>query len=218
MTTTIVPTIETTDRGLAVTSETIAHGSGIQHKNILELIENRKSDFEQFGPFAFETRKGHPLPQGGYAKATRTAVLNEPQSTLLMTFMRNTEQVVAFKVALVKAFYQMAQQLNGNTQDALFTDDALGLSIGQPVPHLPRAIAVSKVDPRTTRNDRIAQAAREANGQWVPVTIADFEDKQYTELARAIPYGTRKSFPRGQYRAVTRDNQLYIQHITGKDA
>lgn len=211
MTTTIVPTIETTDRGLAVTSETIAQGSGIQHKNILELIENRKSDFEQFGPTAFETRSqkrgGHPV---------RTAVLNEPQSTLLMTFMRNTEQVVAFKVALVKAFYRMAQQLNGNTQDALFTDDALGLSIGQPVPHLPRAIAVSKVDPRTTRNDRIAQAAREANGQWVPVTIADFEDKQYTELARAIPYGTRKSFPRGQYRAVTRDNQLYIQHITGK--
>lgn len=212
MTTTIVPTIETTDRGLAVTSETIAQGSGVQHKNVLELIETRKSDFEQFGPFAFETRKGKALPQGGYAKATRTAILNEPQSTLLMTFMRNTEQVVAFKVALVKAFYDMAQQLKTGTQDALFTDDELGLSIGQPVAQLPKALAAVKTDPRTTRNDRIAQAAREANGQWVPVTIEDFGDKQYTELAKGINYGNRKSFADGNYRAVTRDNQLYIRH------
>lgn len=212
MTTTIVPIIETTDRGLAVTSETIAQGSGIEHRAVLQLIGNYTDDLEQFGPTAFEMRKGQPLPQGGYAKATRTAVLNEPQSTLLMTFMRNTEQVVAFKVALVKAFYDMAQQLKTGTQDALFTDDALGLSIGQPVPHLPKTIAVSKVDPRTTRNDRIAQAAREANGQWVPVTVADFGDKQYTELAKGINYGKRSSFADGNYRAVTRDNQLYIRH------
>lgn len=205
MTTTIVPTIETTDRGLAVTSETIAQGSGVQHKNVLELIENRRDEFEEFGTFAFQTRKSGGRP-------VRTAILNEPQSTLLMTFMRNTEQVVAFKVALVKAFYQMAQQLNGHTQDALFTDNELGLSIGQPIPQLPKAIAAVKTDPRTTRNDRIAQAAREANGQWVPVTIAEFGDKQYTELAKGINYGKRSSFADGNYRAATRDNQLYIQH------
>ncbi|NWN89221.1 MAG: Rha family transcriptional regulator [Micrococcaceae bacterium] len=213
MTTTILPTIEATNSGLAVTSETIARGSGVQHKNVLELIDNRRAEFEQFGPTAFETRSqkrgGNPI---------RTAVLNEPQSTLLMTFMRNTEQVVAFKVALVKAFYQMAQQLKNGTQDALFTDDALGLSIGQPVPHLPKALTAVKTDPRTTRNDRIAQAAREANGQWVPVTVADFGDKQYTELAKGINYGNRKSFADGNYRAVTRDNQLYIRHNTGKAA
>lgn len=205
MTTTIVPTIETTDRGLAVTSETIAQGSGVQHKNVLELIENRRDEFEEFGTFAFETRKSGGRP-------VRTAILNEPQSTLLMTFMRNTEQVIQFKVALVKAFYQMAQQLKTGTQDALFTDDELGLSIGQPVAQLPKQLTVAKVDPRTTRNDRIAQAAREANGQWVPVTITEFGDKQYAELAKGINYGTRSSFPRGQYKAVHRDNQLYIQH------
>lgn len=211
MTTTIVPTIETTDRGLAVTSETIAQGSGVEHRAVLQLINTYKDDLEQFGTSAFEMRKSGGRP-------VRTALLNEPQSTLLMTFMRNTEQVVAFKVALVKAFYDMAQQLKTGTQDALFTDDALGLSIGQPVPHLPKTIAVSKVDPRTTRNDRIAQAAREANGQWVPVTVADFGEKQYTELAKGINYGNRKSFADGNYRAVTRDNQLYIQHNTGKAA
>lgn len=149
MTTTIVPTIETTDRGLVVTSETIAQGSGIEHRSVLQLVNTYKDDLEQFGTSAFEMRKSGGRP-------TRTALLNEPQSTLLMTFMRNTEQVVAFKVALVKAFYQITQQLNGPTQDALFTDDALGLSIGQPVPRLPKSLAVVKTDPRTTRNDRIA--------------------------------------------------------------
>ncbi|HEY4534799.1 MAG TPA: Rha family transcriptional regulator [Enteractinococcus sp.] len=205
MTTTIVPTIETTDRGLAVTSETIAQGSGVEHRAVLQLINTYKDDLEQFGTSAFEMRKSGGRP-------VRTAILNEPQSTLLMTFMRNTEQVVAFKIALVKAFYQMAQQLKTGTQDALFTDDELGLSIGQPVAQLPKQLAVAKVDPRTTRNDRIAQAAREANGQWVPVTIAEFGDKQYTELAKGINYGKRSSFANGNYRAVTRDNQLYIRH------
>lgn len=218
MTTTIVPTIETTTNGLAVTSETIAQGSGIQHKNVLDLIENRRSDFEQFGQTAFEARSGERRPQGGTGRPTRVALLNEPQSTLLMTFMRNTDQVVAFKVALVKAFYHMANQLNGHTQDALFNDTELGLSIGQPVPCLPRTLATTKIDPRTTRNDRIAQAAREANGQWVPITIDEFDEKQYRQLAYAIRYGRRKSFTNNQYNAVTRDNQLFIQHNPEKES
>lgn len=211
MTTTIVPTIETTDRGLVVTSETIAHGSGVEHRAVLQLINTYKDDLEQFGTSAFEMRKSGGRP-------VRTAILNEPQSTLLMTFMRNTEQVIQFKVALVKAFYQMAQQLKTGTQDALFTDDELGLSIGQPVAQLPKQLTVAKVDPRTTRNDRIAQAAREANGQWVPVTIDSFGAKQYSELAKGITYGQRQSFPRGQYNAVHRDNQLYIKHTPRKAA
>lgn len=209
MTTTIVPTIERTDSGLAVSSENIAQGAGVQHKNVLEMIEKRSSDFEQFGRVSFETR---PIETAGGVQRRRTALLNEPQSTLLMTFMRNTEQVVAFKIALVKAFYNVAQQLNGSTQEALFTDDALGLSIGQPVPQLPKELEITKTDPRTTRNDRIAQAAREANGQWVPVTITGFGDKQYAELAKGINYGRRSSFADGNYRAVTKDNQLFVRH------
>ena len=37
--------------------------------------------FEEFGPLAFETRKGKALPQGGFAKATEYALLNEQQAT-----------------------------------------------------------------------------------------------------------------------------------------
>jgi phage regulator Rha-like protein len=99
------------DGTLVVSSETIADGSGVQHKNVLDLIDSRRPDFEDFGPLAFETRKGVALAQGGFAKGTRFALLNEAQATLLMTFQRNTDQVVAFKKALVKAFFDMARQL-----------------------------------------------------------------------------------------------------------
>ena len=38
------------------TSLAIAEGVDVQHKNILELIRNNISDFEEFGRVAFETR------------------------------------------------------------------------------------------------------------------------------------------------------------------
>lgn len=107
----IVPTIEHDFRGLHVSSLNIAEGSGVQHKNVLESVSKNQADLEQFGPVAFETRKGAALPQGGFAMATRIALLNEQQSTLVMTYMKNTEQVKAFKLALVKGFFEMAKQL-----------------------------------------------------------------------------------------------------------
>lgn len=44
---------------LLVSSETIAEGSGVQHKNVLELINANHADFEDFGEVAFETRPGY---------------------------------------------------------------------------------------------------------------------------------------------------------------
>lgn len=92
---------------LFTTSEAIAQGAGVQHKNTLELIERSRGDLEDFGAVAFQTR---PLPGGGIP--VRVAKLNEQQATLILTYLRNTEQVRAFKKALVKAFYEMAQQLH----------------------------------------------------------------------------------------------------------
>jgi len=43
----------------------------------------------------------------------RIALLNEQQATLVMTYQRNTEQVKAFKLALVKSFFIMAKELAG---------------------------------------------------------------------------------------------------------
>ena len=93
------------------TSEIIAQGVGVQHKNILALVRNYQADFETFNPVAFETRQGKALPQGGFGQGVTIAILSEQQATLLVTYCKNTETVRKFKVALVKAFYEMRQQL-----------------------------------------------------------------------------------------------------------
>lgn len=97
------------DGSLVVTSEAVAEGAGVQHKNVLELIGNNVTDFEEFGEVAFETR---PFQTAGGVQTRRVALLNEQQATLLMTYQRNTDRVRQFKKALVKAFFEMAQRLH----------------------------------------------------------------------------------------------------------
>lgn len=112
MNTHIVPTIERAESGsLVVTSETIAEGAGVEHRAVLQMIAKHETRIKRFGPLAFEMRQGSPLPQGGFAATTRVALLNEQQSTLIMSFMRNTEQVMDFKEALVDGFFKMAEQI-----------------------------------------------------------------------------------------------------------
>ncbi|HJX77315.1 Rha family transcriptional regulator [Glutamicibacter sp.] len=111
----IVPTIEHNGFGLVVSSEQIAEGAGVQHKNVLESISTHTAKLERFGQVAFETRAGYNNSQ------VRVALLNEPQSTLLMTFMRNTDQVAEFKANLVEAFFKMAQQLSSAPRPAELT-------------------------------------------------------------------------------------------------
>lgn len=106
MNTHIVPTIERAENGeLTVSSLTVAEGSGVEHRAVLQLIMKRTLELEQFGQVAFEMRAGYNNAQ------VRVALLNEPQATLLMSFQKNTAEVIAFKVALVKGFFEMARQL-----------------------------------------------------------------------------------------------------------
>lgn len=100
-----------TDGSPVTTSLAIADGVDRPHKNIIELVRETVVDLEAFGPVAFETRKGKALPQGGYAKPAQVAILNEHQATLLITFMRNIGAVKEFKKRLVKAFFEMRDQL-----------------------------------------------------------------------------------------------------------
>jgi hypothetical protein len=98
---------------LATTSMAIAEGTKTQHKNVLALIRAHRADIEQFGQVAFETR----LNQQG--SGTEVAMLNEQQSALTIAFMRNSEVVRAFKVALVKEFYRMRDTLAAPVADTL---------------------------------------------------------------------------------------------------
>jgi phage regulator Rha-like protein len=107
-----VPELVRVDHGRPVTTSlVIADGAKAQHKNVLALVREHRADLEEFGPVAFETRQGSPLPQGGFGATTEHALLNEQQATVLITFMRNTITVRALKVRLVREFYRTASEL-----------------------------------------------------------------------------------------------------------
>ncbi|MEW8347028.1 MAG: Rha family transcriptional regulator [Candidatus Thiodiazotropha taylori] len=96
---------------LTTTTLAIAEGLELSHKAIIQLTRKYLKELEEFGEVPFEMRSQGVRPQGG-SSTIRCAILNEPQATLLFTFMRNNRIVKAFKVRLIKEFYRMRQALN----------------------------------------------------------------------------------------------------------
>lgn len=97
------------------TSEAIAHGVGMEHKTIIQLLRKYLADLSEWGEVAFQMRLN---PQGS---PTEYAWLNEGQSMFLMTLMRNNPVVVAFKKALVNAFLEMRDRLRAAPQPQFVT-------------------------------------------------------------------------------------------------
>ena len=95
------------------TSEIIAKALNKRHHDVIELIRKYISQLDNFGRVAFKTT---PFETKGGVQRKEIAYLNEAQSTLLVTLMRNSEKVVKFKLALVKAFFEMRQQLQLQNQ------------------------------------------------------------------------------------------------------
>ncbi len=92
-------------------TEIIAKGVGVQHKNVLALVRSRADLLAEFGKLAFETRVNRRGPVTEYAQ------LNERQTTLLLTLMRNSDKVSAFKVELIREFYRMRDALQQRDQN-----------------------------------------------------------------------------------------------------
>lgn len=88
------------------TSETIAEGVELAHKTVIQLVRKYISDLSEWGEVAFQMRLN---PQGS---STEVAWLNEGQSMFLMTLMRNSPVVLAFKKALVKAFLELRDRVS----------------------------------------------------------------------------------------------------------
>lgn len=91
------------------TSEIIAECAGVQHHTITRLLRNHKERFEAFGVYGFEIHKPSKESLGGRPK--KIYHLNEQQATLLVTYLDNTPQVASFKENLVKAFFEMRDEL-----------------------------------------------------------------------------------------------------------
>lgn len=87
------------------TSDIIAEYSENSHHAIQQLINKNKEKLEAFGKVAFEMRA---LPSGQKAKIYH---LNEQQATFLITLLKNTPNVVAFKFELTRQFYAVREEL-----------------------------------------------------------------------------------------------------------
>lgn len=87
-------------------SSIVAECTGLQHHTITKTIRKHQVRFEQFGKVGFKIQA---MESG---QNTKDYILNEQQATLLVTFLKNTEQVANFKTNLVKAFFEMRDELS----------------------------------------------------------------------------------------------------------
>ena len=99
------------DQSIPVTtSEVIATALDKEHKDVLALAKKYQADLNEFGLASFKTnhvKRGF----GDKAQEKEIVILNEQQATLLITYMRNSDKVRKFKIALVKAFFEMREQI-----------------------------------------------------------------------------------------------------------
>ncbi len=102
--------VTVTNGELVTSTLVIAEGAQNSHEAVIKLVRKYQKDLEEVGNLLrFEIRAREEGKHGG--GDVEYALLNEPQTTLLFTFMQNTEIVRAFKVKLVKAFYRMRDTL-----------------------------------------------------------------------------------------------------------
>jgi phage regulator Rha-like protein len=87
------------------TSKVIAEKGEVKHHTVTKLIQRHEDSLKLFGKVRFNVEA---LPSG---QSEKVYELNEQQSTLLITFMKNTKPVVMFKSELVKQFYIMQKEL-----------------------------------------------------------------------------------------------------------
>lgn len=131
------------------TSLAIANGIQKKHKVVIQLVREHIDDLEEFGRVAFEKE---PFKTSGGTQTREYAVLNEQQSALLMTYMRNNEVVRKFKKHLVRAFYELRdRQSNGFPAIPQTLSEALRLAADQ-------AERIEQLEQDTLGYDRIAKA------------------------------------------------------------
>ncbi|WP_233451336.1 Rha family transcriptional regulator [Pseudomonas monteilii] len=107
--------------GDAVTPTTaIAAGTENEHASVIALVRKYHDDLCEFGRVRFEV---DPFETAGGMQTREIALLTEPQATLLLTYMRNTEIVRAFKKKLVREFWELVQERNRASQPDVTTQE-----------------------------------------------------------------------------------------------
>ncbi|MDK2050545.1 Rha family transcriptional regulator [Aliarcobacter butzleri] len=108
---------------MTVSHRVIAEQTDNKEVSVANLINKYISDFEVFGKVHFKNEA---------IKNTKNRIneivtyyLNKQQSYLLLTYLRNSEIVRNFKIALVKAFFEIKKQLENKSSN---TDIQIELS------------------------------------------------------------------------------------------
>ena len=97
------------------TTVIIADSLDKRHTDVLALTHKYENELRNFGSVPFKTELKKAGIHGAQQEA-EYAYLNEQQATLLISMMRNCPKVIAFKIALVKAFYEMRKLLAQQSQ------------------------------------------------------------------------------------------------------
>ena len=87
---------------LRADSRTFAPKMDIRHRQLMDNIRKYQDKFQELGLLPFQTEARSDGQHGGGDVVY--ALLNEDQAYFLLTLSRNSEAVVAAKLALVKAF------------------------------------------------------------------------------------------------------------------
>lgn len=98
-----------TNEEMTVSHRVVAEQTANQEKSIRNIINKYISDFETFGKVHFKNASIQNAKNR--INEIVTYYLNEQQAYLLLTYLRNNEIVRNFKVALVKAFFEMRERL-----------------------------------------------------------------------------------------------------------
>jgi phage regulator Rha-like protein len=110
--------VEVRQNDVFTNSKIVADGTNNQHHSLQKIILKYYEDISDFGEIRFIDLKSTNLNGG---RPERIYYLNEEQATFVITLLRNSKSVVAFKKELVRQFYAMRRFLI-EKQSKLWTD------------------------------------------------------------------------------------------------
>lgn len=188
---------------LVVDSRLIAIDLGIEHASLLKTIKKYLDRLERKEPVGFEIAVVK-RPQGGTYEETY-CYLNEWQANLLMTFSRNTEQVLDCKERLVEAFskaketiqtvipaqadririLEMELELSRNQRYLLDKSEAIAQLHGPAM----LALIQNRPDAVVEKIEKVTETIVVENGRTVT-----FEGKSLAELGKELGFKTGTQF------------------------
>ncbi len=184
--------VEVRENDVFTNSKVIAEGTHNQHEAVQKIISKYQADIEDFGALRFEMRV---LKHESYRGSTREKIyyLNEEQATFVITLLRNSKVVVAFKKELVKQFYAMRKFLI-EKQSKLWNDTR-----------------IANKENRLKETDVIKLLIEYAKKQGS--THSDKLYLTYTKLAKTVISGKRDEMTASEMNNLTLVESIILQTI-----